>query len=61
MPVAEIAAPKAGLHDLVPKPVGDHASLAPLLQSCFSDLTEAADDSKTAATAALVQALLNSH
>jgi AraC-like DNA-binding protein len=57
VPVAGISAPKAGLHDLVPKPFGDHASLAPLLQSCFSDLTEAAGDSETAPTAALVQAL----
>jgi AraC-like DNA-binding protein len=56
VPVADIPAPKTGLHDLVPKPFGDHALLAPMLESCFSDLTEAADDSEPAATA-LVQAL----
>lgn len=57
VPLADISAPKTGLHDLVPKPFGDRAVLAPLLDSCFSDLTETPDDGEPAATAALVQAL----
>jgi AraC-like DNA-binding protein len=57
VPVAGILSPRRGLHDLVPKPLGDHPSLAPLLESCFADLTEVDDDADTAMTAPLVQAL----
>jgi hypothetical protein len=54
---AAILSPKTGLHDLVPKPFGDQPSLAPLLQSCFADLTELDGDGDTAMTTPLVQAL----
>ena len=57
VPVADIALPKTGLHDLAPKPFGDLAFLAPLLESCFSDLTETGDDSDPMAAKALVQTL----
>jgi len=61
VPVAEIALPRTGLrtglHDLAPKPFGDLAFLAPLLESCFSDLTEADNDGDPAAAKALVQTL----
>jgi AraC-like DNA-binding protein len=57
VPVADIALPKTGLHDLAPKPFGDLAFLAPLLESCFSDLTEAGNDSDPVAAKAVVQTL----
>jgi len=57
VPVADIALPKTGLHDLAPKPFGDLAFLAPLLESCFSDLTETGNGSETSAAKALVQTL----
>jgi AraC-like DNA-binding protein len=57
VPVAGIVWPKTGLHDLVPKPFGDHPSLAPLLESCFADLTEVDGDADTTMAAPLVQAL----
>jgi AraC-like DNA-binding protein len=57
VPAADIAVPRTGFHDLVPKPFGDHPSLTPLLESCFSDLTEVDDDSDPAAATALVQTL----
>jgi AraC-like DNA-binding protein len=49
VPVADIALPKAGLHDLAPKPFGDLAFLNPLLQSCFCDLTESGNGGDPAA------------
>jgi AraC-like DNA-binding protein len=55
IPVGDLPPLKAGVGDLVPKPVHEDASLAPLLQSCFSDLT--AGDSDPAMTTPLVQAL----
>ncbi|CAN7287011.1 AraC family transcriptional regulator [Bradyrhizobium sp. LjRoot220] len=57
VPAADIGVPESRLHDLVLKPFGDHPALTPLLESCFTDLTEADDDSDPAATKALVQAL----
>jgi AraC-like DNA-binding protein len=57
VPMADLPPLKTGIGDLVPKPFTGHPSLAPLLQSCFSDLTEAGDESDLAATTALVQAL----
>jgi AraC-like DNA-binding protein len=57
VPAADILPSRIGLHALVPKPYGDHPSLAPLLESCFCDLTEADGDGDTAATVAVVQAL----
>jgi len=57
VPVAEIELPGAGLHDLAPKPFGDLAFLAPLLESCFADLTEADNDGDPAVAKALVQTL----
>jgi AraC-like DNA-binding protein len=57
VPLADIALPKTGLHDLAPKPFGDLAFLAPLLESCFSDLTEAGNDSDPVAAKAVVQTL----
>ena len=57
VPTADIALPRTGFHDLVPKPFGDHPSLTPLLESCFSDLTEVDDDSDEAAAKALVRTL----
>jgi hypothetical protein len=56
IPAAELSPLKTGLRDLVARPFGDHATLAPLLRSCFSDLTEANEDGDTAAAAPLVQA-----
>jgi AraC-like DNA-binding protein len=58
VPMADISAPKTNLHDLVPKPFGDHAALAPLLESCFCDLTEAAEDRDPPTTIALVRTLV---
>ena len=57
VPVADILLPLPGLHDLVPKPFTDRAVLIPLLESCFTDLTEADDDSDPATTKALVRTL----
>ena len=57
VPAADIALPRTGFHDLVPKPFGDHPSLTPLLESCFSDLTEVNDESDEAAATALVKTL----
>jgi AraC-like DNA-binding protein len=56
IPVGALPPVKAGIGDLVPKPFREDASLAPLLQSCFSDLTEAGDGDP-AMTTPLVQAL----
>jgi AraC-like DNA-binding protein len=57
IPAAALPPLKASIGDLVPKPFGAHPSLALLLGSCFSDLTEAGDQGDPAATAPLVQAL----
>jgi AraC-like DNA-binding protein len=57
VPVADIALPKTGLHDLAPKPFGNLAFLAPLLESCFSDLTETGNGSDSLAAKALVRTL----
>ncbi|WP_312017373.1 AraC family transcriptional regulator [Bradyrhizobium sp. AUGA SZCCT0431] len=57
VPVADILLPLPGLHDLVAKPFTDRAALTPLLESCFTDLTEADGDSDPATTKALVQTL----
>ena len=47
----------ADLHNLFPKPFCSQPSLTPLLESCFSDLTEADDGGDPAVTAPLVEAL----
>ena len=57
VPVAELSGPITGLHDLVAKPCSDRAQLSPLLESCFSDLTEAADDSDPATAIAQVRTI----
>ena len=57
VPVADIKLPRTGFHDLVPKPFIDHPALTPLLESCFSDLTEVDDDTDEAAATALVKTL----
>jgi AraC-like DNA-binding protein len=57
VPMADIPEAIAGLPGLVAKPFGDHPVLMPLLESCFSDLTEATDDSHPAAAETLVQTL----
>ena len=57
VPVADILLPLPGLHELVPKPLIDRPVLIPLLESCFTDLTETADDSDPSTTKALVQTL----
>jgi AraC-like DNA-binding protein len=57
VPMADIALAKTGLHDLTPKPFGSLAFLAPLLESCFSDLTETGNGSDSLAAKALVQTL----
>ena len=52
--------PATGLldpHDFFPKPFCTQPSLTPLLESCFSDLTEADDGGDPATTAPLVEAL----
>ncbi len=52
--------PATGLldpHDFFPKPFCSQPSLTPLLESCFSDLTEADDGGDPATTAPLVEAL----
>ena len=48
---------KAGLGDLVPKPFCERGALAPLLASCFRDLTETDDASEPERARSLVQAL----
>ena len=55
VPVADISVAIAGLPDLAAKPFGDHPVLMPLLESCFCDLTEAADDIDPATAKATVQ------
>ena len=57
IPVRDLPPLKAGIGDLFPKPFVGHPWLAPLLESCFSDLTEAGDGCDPAAAAPLVQAL----
>ena len=57
VPVADIPGPIAGLHDLAAKPISDHALLAPLLESCFADLTEAGDGNDPATARAMVQTI----
>jgi AraC-like DNA-binding protein len=57
VPTAGLLAPNADLHNLYPKPFGSQPSLTPLLESCFSDLTETSDDGNPAVTAPLVGAL----
>ena len=57
VPAADLIAPYAGLHDLFPKPFGNQPSLTPLLESCFSDLTEAGDGGDPAMSAPLVEAV----
>ena len=57
VPVAELSGPITGLHDLVAKPFSDRAELSPLLESCFSDLTEATDNSDPATAIAQVQTI----
>lgn len=52
--------PATGLldpHDFFPKPFCTQPSLTPLLESCFTDLTEADDGGDPATTAPLVEAL----
>jgi AraC-like DNA-binding protein len=57
IPARDLPPLKAGIGDLFPKPFGGHPSLAPLLESCFFDLTEAGDESDPVKTTPLVQAL----
>jgi len=57
IPVVNLPPLRTGIGDLVPRPFSDQALLTPLLQSCFSDLTEARDDTEPAMTTSLVQAL----
>lgn len=58
VPKAYLSAPHADLHNLFPKPFCSQPSLTPLLESCFSDLTEADDDGgDPAMSAPLVEAL----
>lgn len=57
VPVADITLPNTGLRDLVPKPFGDLAFLTPLLESCFSDLSEIGDGGDPVAAKTLVQTL----
>jgi len=48
---------KAGLGDLVPKPLCENGALVPLLASCFRDLKETDDEREPARARSLVQAL----
>jgi len=57
VPTAGLLAPNADLHDLFPKPFYSQPSLAPLLESCFADLTEADEGGDPAMSAPLVEAL----
>lgn len=57
IPAGELASLKAGSGDLVPKPFDRQPVLAPLLESCFADLTEAGEARDPAASTALVQAV----
>jgi AraC-like DNA-binding protein len=57
IPVADLRPLNACVDGLAPKPFGRHPSLTPLLQSCFSDLTDASDDNDAAVTAPLVRTL----
>jgi AraC-like DNA-binding protein len=57
VPATDLLAPHADLQNLVPKPFCGQPSLAPLLESCFTDLTEAEDGGDAAFTAPLVEAL----
>jgi AraC-like DNA-binding protein len=57
VPAADISLPKSGLGDLAARPFGDLAFVAPLLDSCFSDLTETGSDGDPMAAKALVRTL----
>ena len=57
VPAADLLAPNANPHDLIPKPFCSQPTLTPLLESCFSDLTEADDGGDPAMSAPLVEAL----
>ena len=57
VPVANMLPSRTGLGDLVPKPFQEQTALRPLLDSCFEDLVDAGDDTSSANTAPLVQAL----
>lgn len=57
VPAAGLLAPNADLHAFFPKPFCSQPSLTPLLESCFSDLTEADDGGDPAMSAPLVEAL----
>ena len=57
LPAAGLLAPNADLHHLFPKSFCSQPLLTPLLESCFSDLTEAGDGGDSAVTAPLVEAL----
>lgn len=48
---------KAGLGDLVPKPLCENGALAPLLASCFRDLKETDDEREPERARSLVQTL----
>jgi AraC-like DNA-binding protein len=57
LPAADLIAPHPDLHNLFPKPFYSQTSLTPLLESCFSDLTEADGGGDPIITAPLVEAL----
>ena len=57
IPAHDLPPLSAGIGDLFPKPFVAHPSLVPLLESCFSDLTEACGRNDPAETGRLVQAL----
>jgi AraC-like DNA-binding protein len=57
IPLAEIAPSRSGVHDLVAKPFDDSVAVGPLLQSCFTDLVDAAGSLETPEASRLVDAL----
>ncbi|QPF87889.1 AraC family transcriptional regulator [Bradyrhizobium genosp. L] len=57
VPATDLPHARAGLEQLVPRPVQDRSMLRPLLESCFRDLVESSDATATAVTGPLVQAL----
>jgi AraC-like DNA-binding protein len=57
IPLAEIAPSSNGVHDLVAKPFDDDLAIGPLLQSCFTDLVDAAGSLDAPEASRLVDAL----
>jgi AraC-like DNA-binding protein len=58
IPLAEMASSRNGVHDLIAKPFDDGVAVGPLLQSCFTDLVDAAGSLDAPEASRLVDALV---